>query len=350
VKKGSSAEDAAARANLVHTTRAFEHGGSAFGARYIKQGFARTAESDLLFSLGWPHARYLIEGHPDDLHTNPAAIEKAVFRAQDGLGVPRGIALRRIRAFAAYSLGADGRPRPGVLRALENRDPMSDDDARTFVLEHLTGRTLGTKQLEIAFLLEAIAGPDVIAEAITTAFETTSDPQLLTHGKERSMWAFALGFILLRTSATLSIALRERLEARMERCSKHDVNSHSVANVLDEVLHQSKASLRSTHTEQSMLLHWIDEPAEVVVRELTSTRPWCGSVYARMVFVGGEDVIDYYAKQYDKVKDAAEQRAIVAQLGVIASPKISELMRAMSEKSKVEKEANAWLDANRRFR
>src|SRR5688500_15891300 len=46
VKKGSVAEEnAKARLNLVHTTRAFENGEAAFGARYIKHGFARAQEN-----------------------------------------------------------------------------------------------------------------------------------------------------------------------------------------------------------------------------------------------------------------------------------------------------------------
>jgi hypothetical protein len=69
-----------------------------------------------------------------------------------------------------------------------------------------------------------------------------------------------------------------------------------------------------------------------------------------MVFVGGEDVIDYYKKHFDKVKDAADQRAIVAQFGRISSPKVRDLMEAMSEKSKAENDARAWLDQNRAYR
>jgi hypothetical protein len=69
-----------------------------------------------------------------------------------------------------------------------------------------------------------------------------------------------------------------------------------------------------------------------------------------MVFLGGEDVIDYYKKHFDKVKDSADQKAIVAQFGRIASPKVRELIDAMSEKSKAETEARAWLDENRSYR
>ena len=351
MKKSSATETAKANLNLVQATRAFEHGENAFGAKYIKSGFARTAEDDLLFALGWPHVRYLIDGHTDDLLTDPAAIEKTVFKTQAGLGVPRGIALRRIRAFAAYALGPDGKLRQGAARALLNDHPMSEGEATTFVAEHLAGRALGTKQLEIIFLLEAMAGPNAIAEAITKAFEDAADAQLLEHASDKSTWAFGLGFLLLRAEASYSIALRERLEAILRRCPKEDVNSHSVANVLDQVLHQSKASLRSDHTDQSMLLHWIDESPSAVREQLAaSARPFGGAVYARMVFLGGEDVIDYYKKHYDKVKDASEQRAIVAQFGRIASPKVRELIEAMSEKSKAENDARAWLDENRSYR
>jgi hypothetical protein len=147
------------------------------------------------------------------------------------------------------------------------------------------------------------------------------------------------------------VALRERLEAIMARCPKEDVNSHSVANVLDQVLHQSKASLRTDHTDQNLLLHWLEEPAEVVRGQLAANvRPFCGAVYPRMVFLGGEEVVDYYKKHFDKVKDTADQRAIVTQFGRIASPKIRELIEAMSERSKAENEARAWLDENRPYR
>jgi hypothetical protein len=351
VKKSSAADVAKANLNLVRTTRAFEHGENAFGAKYIKRGFARAPDDDLLFALGWPHARYLIEGHPDDLLTDPAAIEKAVFRPQVGLDVPRGIALRRIRAFSSYALGPDGKLRQGAVRAMLNADPMSEDDAKTFVHEHLAGRALGTKQLEIIFLLEAVAGPEAIATAITEAFEKAADAQLLDHAADKSTWAFGLGFLLLRASAPVSAALHDRLEAIMARCPKEDVNSHSVANVLDQVLHQAKASLRSDHTDQAMLLHWIDETPEAVRAQLAANmRPFGGAVYARMVLLGGEDVIDYYKKHFDKVKDSADQKAIVAQFGRIASPKVRELIDAMSEKSKAETEARAWLDENRSYR
>jgi len=351
VKKSPASETAKANLNLVLTTRAFENGENAFGAQYIKRGFARTPDDDLLFALGWPHVRYLSEGHSDDLLTDPVAIEKAVFKAHVGLEVPRGIALRRIRAFSSYALGPDGKLRQGAVRAMLNGDPMSEEEAKTFVSEHLAGRALGTRQLDIIFLLEALAGPDAIAEAITRSFENAADAQLLDHAADKSTWAFGLGFLLLRAKASLSVALRERLEAILRRCPKEDVNSHSVANVLDQVLHQAKASLRSDHTDQSLLLHWIDEPPTAIRAQLAANaRPFGGAVYARMVFLGGEDVIDYYKKHYDKVKDAAEQRAIVAQFGRIASPKIRELIEAMSDKSKAENDARAWLDENRSYR
>lgn len=351
MKKSSAAETAKANLNLVQVTRAFEHGEGAFGAQYIKRGFARTPEDDLLFALGWPHVRYLIEGHTDDLLTDPVAIEKAVFRAQVGLGVPREIALRRIRAFSSYALGPDGKLRQGALRAMLNRDPMSEEEARTFVSEHLAGRALGTRQLDIIFLLEALAGPDAIAEAITKAFEEATDAQLLEHASDKSTWAFGLGFLLLRASASLSVALRERLEAIIARCPKDGVNSHSVANVLDQVLHQTKASLRNDHTDQSLLLHFIDEAPTVIRDQLAANaRPFGGAVYARMVFLGGEDVIDYCKKHFDKVKDAAEKKAIVAQFGRIASPKIRELMEAISDRTNGESDARTWLDENRSYR
>jgi len=267
-----------------------------------------------------------------------------------GLDVARDIAMRRIRAFAAFANGPDGKLRQGAVRAMQNRDPMTEEEATTFVLEHLAGRSLGTQQLEIAFLLEAIAGPNAIAEAITQAFEKATDVQLLEHAVDKSTWAFALGFLLLRAEAKLSISLRARLEAILARCPTDNVNSHSVANVLEQVIRQSKASLRSDHTDQSLLLHWIDEPIEAVRAQLdTNKRPFHGSVYARMVFLGGEDVIDYYKKHFDKVKDAADQRAIVAHFGRISSPRIRDFMEAMSEKSKAENDARAWLDQNRSY-
>lgn len=261
--KESAADLATRTANLVHTTRAFEHGEAAFGARYVKPGFARTPEDDLAFALGWPHVRSLIEGHPNDRITNEAQIEKVVFAPQVGLAVPREIALRRIRAFSSFANSPDGKLRPGALRAMQNRDPMTEEQAQTFVLEHLAGRSLGTKQLEVVFLLEAVAGPEAIAEAITTAFEKTQDAQLLDHAVDKSTWAFAVGFLLLRARTDVSLALRDRLKAIIARCPRHDVNKSSVANVLDQVLHQNAATLRSDPTDQSLLLHWVDRKSVV---------------------------------------------------------------------------------------
>ena len=229
-----------------------------------------------------------------------------------------------------------------------NRDPMTEEQAQTFVLEHLVGRSLGTRQFEVVFLLEAIAGPEAIAEAITQAFEKTPDAQLIDHAVEKSLWAFALGFLLLRVRTDVSLALRDRLRAILVRCPKHDVNKNSVANVLDQVIHQKDASLRSDHSDQKLLLHWVDQLPETIRKELEpNARPFCGAVFARMIFLGGEEVIDYYLKHYDKVKEAHLQKQIPAEVGRIAYPRVRELMEAMSEKSKAQKEARAWLDATR---
>jgi hypothetical protein len=349
VKENTAGRDAA-RKNLLRTTRAFEHGENAYGARYIKPGFAREAGDDLLFALGWPHVHYIVDGHPDDLITDPKDLEKVVFRQQFDLDVPRDIAVRRIRSLGAFSKGPDGQQRPGALRAMQDREPIGEADAAAFVRDRIAARSLGSRQLEVALMLEAFAGPDAIAEAVTTAFEKATDAQLLEHAPEKSVWAFVLGFLLLRARAEVSIALRERLEAILVRCPKDNVNSHSVANVLDQVLRQSKARLRTDHTDQSMLLHYVDESAPLVVREL-GARSWCGAAYPRMVFLGGDEVISYYTKHFEKVAEKAAQKVMVAQFGRIASPAIRELMEEMSNRSKAETEARDWLnDASNRHR
>src|SRR5690349_5854635 len=81
---------------LTRTTQALVHDTAAYGARFVRPGFATTPAGDLAFALGFPHLEYIVDDHPDGARAEMVAYERKPYR----LGWPRNVAIRWCRITA----------------------------------------------------------------------------------------------------------------------------------------------------------------------------------------------------------------------------------------------------------
>src|SRR5882672_6829895 len=112
----------------VRTTQALQHGAAAYGARFIKPGFATTKAGDLAFALGFPHLEYIVDDHPDDARAEMIAYERRSYR----LGWPRNVAIRWCRITASKGFkrtpqGATELDGAGK-KAIRNGSPLSFEE------------------------------------------------------------------------------------------------------------------------------------------------------------------------------------------------------------------------------
>lgn len=332
---------------LRRTTAALQNGASAYGARYLVPGFAWTPEMDLAFALGWPHLRYLVEGHADGAATGEART-RLLYAPADGLDVPIELAPLRVRGHAGFMCDADGKPRASFYEAIADETPFTAEASRAFIHRFFEKPETMGLVAETVLTLEALVGPDVVLEASAEAIDALSSDLLRAHPDARAQWTRLLGFVLLRALPGTVERARARLTSAHARAYESaDVFRGSIATALDAVLFGHAAThLRKVDVEQILVSH--DAPAswvrdQVVAREINK---WNFSPLPRLVFLGGVELIDYYREHWATLHDAERMRALVALFSEIRSARLWPLMRELAEKSKAKKVAQAWLDAH----
>ncbi len=330
---------------------ALRHGAEAAGAKSVKPGFAYSPEQDLAFALGWPHMRHLVEGGADDDASLVEAARAIAAPTRTAKIAPR---LARLLAFGIYPDGKGGVLLEHEGKKVAPAGPMSEDEARRIVSARMKKKNLQVTENDLVLLLEALVGPEPLTDAIVATLEGFGDDELRKRNDAGRFYAYYVGFGLLRVRAKVAEKQRARLEAVFARGAKEgptDLPSRSLIQMLDVALHGAAGATRSGDRvgdaiDPYDLLHVTDDPA--LVRTNVEKQPVDESftMDARLVFLGGDEVIDVYAKRWSKIKDADEQREIVRTFGEIRSPRVVKLMSALAATSKAKKQAAAWLAAH----
>jgi len=330
------------RQPLVTHTQAFVNGAQAAGAKYVKPGISESPETDLQLALGWPRMRYLVDGHPDGQLTDLTTLKDKIFDSYDE-GVPTELAARRIRTMTAFMCDSDGTWRDAPLKALKDGSAFTPQSAATFIRENLASKaeSMGLNG-EVYALLEALVGPDVVLGAIVDALEQA--PQKRLEDDDRKLWWMVrwLSRLMLRVHVDRAPKLRARLATLYRSIGKDG----RLVDDFDQALHGPKAE-QATRSLVDISL-WNDVPAATViaaVQGLELTR-YSFSPEPRLVMLAGEPIVELYRKKWNLLHDAADQRALVAQFGVLRVPGIAALMAELAAKSKAKKQAQAWLDAH----
>lgn len=328
-------------------SKALLHGEGAWGAKYVVRGFTRSPETDLLYGLGFPHLRRLDDEHPDNELGLDALEAKLITGEPD---VPAVHAERLVRAMGVLQLDVNGSWCQAAKDALQDARPFTEESAAAFVKGQLTKKNGACPyQWHIAFSLEALVGPDIVAQTIVDVLEPLPDEALIANNMEQTGWAQAACIMLLRTSQVVGDALQPRLQKIAARGrAAGPAYAASITEAVDVFLNGHRAAGERKHYT-TQLTWWSEAPKDVLLSALVAAEPeinkWSFSVEPRLAMLGGDAVIDLYRRKWPVLKDATAQGQLVAWFGEIAHPDIAPLMREMAEKSKAKKAARAWLDA-----
>jgi len=333
------------KGSLPKTTAALKHGKQASGARFVKPGFGRTPEEDLQFALGFPHLRFLVEGHPDDQLADPVQDAETVIQKDYGTDVPARLARRRVRVLTVEHIAPDGRggwlpERVNV--ALGNDSPVTEAEARSIIASQFQKESMGAGQHDLILLLEAMVGSDVVADALVTALEAVPPSELNLSHQDRDIWVHHLGLILLRVASVAP--LRARLEKVLEAGeAAGPPDQGAPLATLDVVLHGREGAERSGLSDPWDLLNVNDAPGFVAKQVLAANyHPASFFPYVRLAFLGGDQVLELYGTRWQKLKSTNDHRAFFLQLSAIARGKALAILHEMAASSKVKKEVTAW--------
>jgi hypothetical protein len=334
------------------STLALMHGRAAYGARFVRPGFALTPEADLAFALGFPHLEYIVDDHPDDARAEMIAYERRSYQ----LGWPRGIAIRWCRITASKGCrrtpqGATELDTAGK-KALKNGAPLSGDEV-ALTLKSMFSDTSSYEDLrDLVRLFEAFAGPELVATVIVDALEKSSNSVWNHQDHDRAQVMHHIGFLLLRLPPGIADKLRGRLAAIFDRRVKALPNKElgprkgergSLLRALDVVLHGRAGAERSGERSEDAiepgdLLH-ITGDAEFV-REAACRRV---SPDPRLVFLGGEAVLDHLLDGFVRLRG---QHAILLDgFADAASPKVIQLWQRIAAGKEAPERARALLAA-----
>jgi hypothetical protein len=336
----------------VRTTQALAHGAGAYGARFLKPGFATSKDGDLAFALGFPHLEYIVDDHPDDTRAEMIAYERRSYR----LGWPRNVAIRwcRITASKGFKRTPQGATEldPAGKKAIKNGAPLSAEEVMTSLKSIFSDTTSYEDLRELVRLFEAFAGPDLVATSIVDALEKSGNNVWNHQDLDRAQVMHHLGFVLLRLPAATTDKLRARLAAVFERRVKalptkelgpRKGERGSLLRALDVVLHGRTGSERSGERNEDAiepgdLVHVTDDSAFVTEAACRVVSP-----DARLVFLGGTPVLDHLLETFPRLRGT--HHALIDGFGEVASPRAIELLQRVAKGKEAPERARAVLTA-----
>ncbi|HET7500616.1 MAG TPA: hypothetical protein VFK02_06415 [Kofleriaceae bacterium] len=334
------------------TTLALEHGAKAWGARFVKAGFATTAAGDLAFALGFPHLEYIVDNHPDDARAEMIAYERRSYR----LGWPRNVAIRwcRITACKGFKRTPQGATEldGAGKKAIKNGAPLGPDEVALTLKAMFSDTTSYEDLRELVRLFEAFVGPELVATSIVDALEKSSNNVWGHQDPDRAQVMHHLGFVLLRLPAALTDKLRARLAAIFERRVKalptkelgpRKGERGSLLRALDVVLNGKAGAERSGERNEDAiepgdLVHVTDDVAFVrdAACRVTSPDP-------RLVFLGGEPVLEHLLAVFPRLR--GQHHLVLDGFAEVASPLAVELLQRVARGKEASERARALLAA-----
>ncbi len=336
----------------VRTTQALEHGATAYGARFVKPGFATTKAGDLAFALGFPHFEYIVDDHPDDARAEMIAYERRSYR----LGWPRNVAIRWCRITASKGFkrtpqGATELDGAGK-KAIKNGAPLSIEEVALSLKAIFSDTTSYEDLRDLVRLFEAFMGPELVATSIIDALEKSSNNVWNHQDHDRALVMHHLGFLLLRLPAALADKLRTRLAAIFDRRVKALASKElgprrgergSLLRALDVVLHGRAGAERSGERsedaiESNDLVHVTND--DKFVREAACRQT---PLDPRLVFLGGPPVLDHLLDAFGRLRGFHGQ--LVDSFAEVASPKAIELLQRIAKGKEAPDRAKAALAA-----
>lgn len=335
--------------------------GGAAGLASARPGFCFSPDYDALFALGWPHIRFVVDGHRED-EDPPASAERILLQSEPParFAWPRRVAQGLVRAWGLPSIFELA---PGVhdLRieareALWSPDPIQPPEAFDLIACRVSQDLPGVSDRGIeslVLLLEALVGAEVVGNAILEALEQLPPDTLLGEWSLPPHVTWHLGFLLLRVPTATAESWRARMRRLLDTALELRPTARrygfrgagaSHARSLFLVLGGGAAAESSTDRTLRWYAHTSDD--SVLVRMRVAVNRLGYEPDARLVFLGGPDVIDRFARDWPKLASSEAQRWFFEQMAPIKAPQMFPLMLEMAGRSLVRSEAIGWFAAH----
>jgi hypothetical protein len=324
--------------------RSYEHGAKAFGAKYVKKGFALTDALDLHFALG--------HGSPMGPATLLPDLDPAKKIPWDFHSVHRNVALAELRAPPTRHLG-----QPLTLEA--NPAPLERAEGQELLRKRMPKLVFRPVTLRA---IEAMIGPSAALEAWLDGLESMPE-QSWNNGGVGALF-FPLYGLLLRTPPSESNAARARLEALYEKkkdnvygASQLNIMLHGRAGIATDGYKYSlkfKSYQRSASDDPSSVADalFVEEDSAWVASQFAAL--WAafkfkvqnhmnGPSPARLFFLGGDAALETELKVVDLYPGTKQPDAFESYKDLKSPLAVELIKRLANPKSKVKKQADAWL-------
>jgi hypothetical protein len=272
------------------------------------------------------------------------------------LGWPRNVAIRWCRITASKGFkrtpqGATELDGAGK-KAIKNGAPLSTEEVMLSLKAMFSDTTSYEDLRELVRLFEAFVGPELVATSIVDALEKSSNNVWNHQDLDRARVMHHLGFVLLRLPPGMADKLRARLAAIFDRRVKalpakelgpRKGERGSLLRALDVVLNGRTGAERSGERSEDAieagdLVHVTGD--EKFVREAACR---VVSPDARLVFLGGEPVLDHLLDVFPRLRGA--HHLLLDGLTEVASPRAVELIQRIAKGKEVPDRAKAVLAA-----
>lgn len=333
------------------------------GLSQLRPGFTFTPADDAAFALGFPHVRQVVDGLREDENPQATAlkilpqIERAprmVWPRRTAQGLVRVWGLPAIWEMAPNSKDL----RLEAEEALWKDSPIDRAEAAQLLTLRLEREVQGLSERvieEFVLLLEAIVGTETVATVIVETLESFDAEMLLASWTTPPLVTFHLGYLLLRVPAPLAVSLRGRLRAALEKAyafrpvlrrrgfagqgASHARSIHLALN--------GGAAAEDTDRTLRWYTHVGDDPVLVRMRVALNRLSYFPD--SRLVFLGGNDVLERYNKDWRKLGNQDEQMWFFHQHATVRAPQMLPIFLDMVGESLVRDEAAAWFDAHRDY-
>jgi hypothetical protein len=334
---------------------------AADGLSMLRAGFGWTPDDDVRFALGFPHVREVWDVPADDRSARSTA--RALLERPDAaprVRWPRDTATSLVRAWGMSAIWESSIAtrvlRKQVETQLQRLDPVAPDEAAELVGARVERDLPGLSERAIqnhVLLLEALVGTEPIVEAIVSRLEAADIDLLLTEWSLPPVVTWQLGYLLLRLPPERAAAFRRRLRACLDAALDHrpwlrrrgfagvgSSHARSLHGVLD-----GAAGAEDTDRALKWYGHVVDDPLLVRMRVHLNRLSYTPD--ARLVFLGGAEVLDRYVKDWRKLGGEDELRWFVEQHAPIRAPQSVRALLELAGDSPARDHAVAALTARR---
>lgn len=331
------------------------------GSADVRSGFAFDKESDLQFALGWPHIRIIDDAPMDDQAAVEAARRVLVpLDPSPRLHWNRRLATALVRALglsAAFEIGPDEKSlRLPAEEALWNPSLLERHEVEEGLAVRLSNTLLGVSDRTIeswVLLAEALVGTLAVAESIVDILEQLPNSVLTTRWTLPPFVTYQLGYLFLRLPEATVESLQARLQALLLKAGGDPArgrmpweDGYTHLRAIHLVLAGAEAAKRGSDRNLSWYTHARGDANFVRMRvamDRLGYRP-----DARLVFLGGAEVLSSYARRWQKM-DGEDQRWFFEQMAPIADERAATIFLEMSAASAIRPLATRWFMDHRDF-